>query len=400
MILVDDNTKCCGCGVCVNVCPKNAITLKEDKYGFKYPVIDQNSCINCGLCKKKCIFQKNEDMVVKGNKQHVYSVVNKDDFVLKNSTSGGAFGALAKYIFDKGGVVYGCAWDENMYPHHITIISFDELYKVQGSKYVQSNMHQIYKQIKDDLLMDKYVLFSGTPCQCDAVRSYLGKSYDKLYCVELICHGVPNAHYFHEFVELLERKYNGKIIDLRFRDKKLGWGALLKITVIKETGKKKEIYLKPEECYYYYYYFYKGLFFRESCYSCKYACENRKSDFTIGDFWGASKFHKNYDSKKGISVLMTSTEKAEKVINGLKSYLNIEESSLKEVMVENGQVINPSHKDEMYSELLNMYSELGADGFSKWYIKSHRKQVLLGKMKRYVPKKLKKLFSMFKSKKI
>lgn len=153
MILVDDNTKCCGCGVCVNVCPKNAITLKEDKYGFKYPVIDQNSCINCGLCKKKCIFQKNEDMVVKGNKQHVYSVVNKDDFVLKNSTSGGAFGALAKYIFDKGGVVYGCAWDENMYPHHITINSFDELYKVQGSKYVQSNMHQIYKQIKDDLLM-------------------------------------------------------------------------------------------------------------------------------------------------------------------------------------------------------------------------------------------------------
>lgn len=397
MNLVENKYKCCGCGMCVNICPKSAICLEYDENGFSYPKINESLCVNCGLCKNSCVFQKDESIKSREITQKVFAVVNKDDNILNNSASGGAFAALAKYIFSKNGYVCGCAWDNEMRPKHIIIDNMDDLYKIQGSKYVQSNMNDIYKDIKKLLLNDKYVLFSGTPCQCDALRSFLKKDYEKLYCAELICHGVPNDQYFHEFVDFLERKYNGKIVDMKFRDKKLGWGALLKITFHKKNNKQKILYLKPEECYYYFYFFYKGLFFRDSCYSCKYACGQRKSDFTIGDFWGASKFHTSIECEKGVSVLISSTEKGMSIIENLKEYIYLEESSFENVMQENGQITHPSKKDSDYDRLLSLYKKYGVDEFQKMYLKTHRKLVFLGKLKKIVPRKIKKvIINLFK----
>lgn len=387
MNLVTDKGKCCGCGACAASCSKDAIRLKEDKNGFLYPYIDKEKCIGCGLCKSVCIFGNKETggFAKAEESQSVYAVVNKNTEILKNSSSGGAFAAIAQYIFDKNGVVFGSAWGDDMMPVHIPVESMEELFSIQGSKYVQSNMEASYKQVKHLLMEDKYVLFSGTPCQCDALRSFLGKTYDKLYCVELICHGVPNAHYFHEFVEYLQEKYNGKIKDIKFRDKRKGWGALLKITYIDNHGIEKTKYLKPEECYYYYYYFYKGLFFRESCYSCPYACSERKSDFTIGDFWGVTKFHSEFNSLEGVSVLIVSGEKGKNTINELKDHLTIVESSMDYVMEENGQICKASAKDISYEKLLDIYRRDGTKKFAEEYQKTHRKEILKAKLKRFMP---------------
>lgn len=388
MILVADNVICCGCGACENACPNQAIKLQENKNGFKSPKVYTDKCIECGICEKVCPLKKQAN---ENKEQKVYAVSNYDKKVLKQSTSGGAFAALAKWIFDKNGLVYGCARNEKMRPAHIEINSMDDLYRLQGSKYVQSEIGNIYKTVKMQLLKGRYVLFSGTPCQCAALRSFLGKKYEKLFCVELICHGVPSDKMFGEFVSYLEKKLRGKIIDIRFRDKKLGWGALLKVTYKKSNRKEKVVYFKPEECYYYYYYFYKGLFFREYCYSCKYACEQRESDFTIGDYWGVQRFHPEFETSEGVSVLIVSGQKALDVMDELDKYMYTIESSLENVMVENGQIIKPSYKDSDYEILLERYNSMGTKKFASWYCNTHKKSVALGKIKRIIPVQLKRI---------
>ncbi|NLJ70774.1 MAG: 4Fe-4S binding protein [Clostridiaceae bacterium] len=380
-LVAGDKKTCSGCEACVSVCPKHAITMKPDKFGFIFPYIDKSLCIDCGLCMKKCQFKNDE---ISNSKSKVYAVVNKNEEMCISSASGGAFTALAQWIFDKNGIVVGCAWDEHIMPKHIIISSMKDIGKLQGSKYVQSSMGVIYEHVKEYLEHDRYVLFSGTPCQCAAIRAYLNRKYEKLFCVELLCHGVPNAKMFREYLDMLEKKMRAKIIDIHFRDKKLGWGALLRIDYLKE-GRHRIKYLKPEESYYYYYFFKRSLFFRESCYSCKYASEHRLSDFTIGDYWGGQNFHPTFDQAKGISVLIATGEKAINTLPELRNYLLMEESSIDYVKIENGQVSKPSLKDSSYDELLERLTTRGSEAFEEEYHKRYRKNVFFGKLKRLVP---------------
>lgn len=385
-ILYRKSEECCGCGACVNVCPLNAIALKEDGRGFVYPVVDKEKCVGCGLCVKQCGWKKKNDM--QDDEAYVFAAVNKDVEILNNSTSGGVFGALARWILDKKGVVYGCAWDESLMPYHRGIESEQELGLLQGSKYVQSDVGYIYREVKQQLEFGKYVLFSGTPCQCAGLRLFLSKKYDKLYCVELICHGVPSARMFCDYIEMLEDKLKGRITDIHFRDKKLGWGALLKIDYKDRKKRNKTKYRKPEESYYYYY-FYKSLFFRESCYKCHYACEHRGSDFTIGDYWGAQRIYPQLKSADGVSVLIATGEKAYAALEELREYLVLEESSLELVKEENEQLQNPSVRDKEYDTLWERYLSLGPDGFDKWYKIKNYKTICMGVLKRIVPRRIK-----------
>ena len=392
MICVKDKSKCCGCEACLNSCPKHAISLQMDKKGFLFPIVDSSLCIDCGICDRVCAFvRENQNQRFHSD---VYAAVNLDNGLIRESASGGAFSALAKWMLEKGGIVYGSAWDQNMMPHHIRIDKKEDIVLLQGSKYVQDKMGTIYGEVKEDLKNGKYVLFCGTPCQCDALRSYLIKPYGGLYTVELVCHGVPNADFLRSYLDLIEEQIDGRIINLKFRDKKRGWGALLNITYQTKNGIIKHKYLTSGESYYYYYYW-GGNLYRKSCYSCKYASLDRKSDFTIGDYWGVQRAHPEISTSNGVSLFLTNTDKGKSVIGDLKDYLSLTPSTIEDAMRENGQLLHTSEHHEELDFLWDIYVEDGAKGLDKFYRKNHRRDILKGKIKRLMPMQVKKILKKF-----
>ena len=392
MIHIENKSKCCACEACLNACPKNAICILPDEKGFLFPIVNKERCIDCGKCDKVCAFTKKDE--TKEYHGDVYAAINTDKELIKNSASGGAFSAMAKWMLDKGGTVYGSAWDEKLTPHHIRIDKTKDIVLLQGSKYVQDRMGNIYADVKRDLKNGKTVLFCGTPCQCDALRSYLVIPYDGLFTVELICHGVPNYNFFREYLNLLEKKIHGAIIDLKFRDKKHGWGALMNITYKTNNGRVKHKYLSSGESYYYYYYW-GGNLYRESCYDCKYASLNRKSDFTIGDYWGVQRAHPAIQVDNGVSLLLANTDKGKSIIAELDDYLALTETTIEDAIRENGQLMHSSKHNKELDFLWDIYTNEGAEGIDNYYRQNHKRDIVKGKIKRLMPLRIKKIMKKF-----
>lgn len=386
MNLFTDETKCCGCEACVNICPKQAITMQKNEKGFLYPVVDETKCIHCERCASVCKFRHSE--LSNMRTPDVYAVVNQNKTDIHKSTSGGAFSVMARYVLENNGVVVGCAWDKEILPYHISVDSLDELEKLQGSKYVQSRIGDSFKVVKSELENGKKVLFSGTPCQCDGLRSYLGKEYENLICVELICHGVPSAEFWRAYVTLLENQLHGRILDIKFRDKKRGWGALLHITYKNAKGSIKHKYLSTGESYYYYYYW-GGNLYRDSCYSCKYACLYRQSDYTIGDYWGIQRAHPDVDASGGASVLLVNTDKGKNLLPELQKYMKIVPSTLDAATRENGQLVAASTEQLPVERLWELYKNGGAEALEKDYKMHQRSNIWKGKIKRWIPLSIK-----------
>lgn len=387
MIIIKNKNKCSGCRACQNICPKQAITMYRDEKGALYPKVNKTNCIDCGLCERVCPIQNDNDKNMFESKYYVAVNKNRDD--LQISASGGVFSALARYILNQNGFVVGCSLETNVMPKHILIEKKEDLVKLQGSKYVQSDSNSIYKQVKDKLIEGKMVLFSGTPCQCSALRKFLFKEYNKLICCELICHGVPSDQFFRDYLNVLERKLKGTIIDVRFRDKKRGWGALMKIVYLK-NGRKKIKYLTYDESYYYKY-FENGLTFRDSCYQCPFAKKERYSDITIGDFWGVQQYHSNINSEKGVSVCIVNTEKGYHFLNELKDYMYFELTQEKWVTKENGQLNSPSKYQKNSDSIWEIYSSQGASRLYEMYKTNHKKDIVKGFVKRNIPLSIKKI---------
>ena len=384
--LIQSPEKCSSCGACVNACPVSAISLSKDSKGFLFPKIEESKCINCKKCISICPLKN--AFLSNNRKDRVYAVVNKDKNLLRMSASGGAFSAIASWALDNDYFVYGCAWNPEMYPIHICVSNISDLPKLLGSKYVQSDAGSVFTEIKEKLFDGKKVLFSGTPCQCDGLRRFVGKTFDNLICIELVCHGVPSATLFHDYIELLEARLNGKIYDLKFRDKKRGWGALLRIDYINFRGKKRAAFLSPDESFYYSYYW-DGYLYRDSCYQCKYAGPNRQSDLTIGDYWGIQKVHPEIDASLGVSVVLSSTEKGDMILRQTTDYLSIVPSEIEKAQIENGQLLESSQKSELNEVLLEIYEKDGIEGLRKYYVSNSKKKIIRGKIKRWIPLKVK-----------
>ena len=319
MKLVDEN-KCTGCEACYNICPMNAIEMKADKKGFLRPNIIKEKCISCYMCKNVCpainyVLSKNIPLCT-------YAVWNTDEIRLKSS-SGGMFTHLAKYIIENNGIIYGTAFDKNYIANIIRISNLKELYKINGSKYVQSQVGLSYRKIKEDLNEKKIVLFSGTPCQVDGLFNFLGKNYDNLYTVDIVCHGVPSPLIFKKYLEYI-RKSNvghGEIININFRYKKPSW-TVFSIKIDFEDGYSyinnmyNDFYLRS---------FLENYISRECCSQCNYSCIHRKGDITIGDFWKYYSNKRRYrNDEKGISLVLINNEKGKKLFNSLKinRYIN------------------------------------------------------------------------------
>ena len=322
----DKKEDCSGCGVCKAVCNKDAITMEQDNYGFYYPQINIERCVSCGKCRSNCHFINKS--VSQSLPENVFAVQSKDAEVLKKSQSGGLFAELAKSILNSGGAVYGAAFNELFEVSHIRINSVNQLYKLQGSKYVQSKTEDIFRMVKNDLDNDLKVLFSGTPCQVAALYSYLGQKNDLLYTADIVCHGVMAPILWKDYLDCIKKKY-GEISHADFRDKSFGWQAHNETFIIGNKKIKKNIYRKI---------FYKNILLRPSCYSikndmyitsCRYAGMSRISDITIGDFWGI----KNFENENlGISLCIINTQNGSRLFEAIKQKVICEQRDISEAL--------------------------------------------------------------------
>lgn len=301
-----DKKTCNGCGICVKECPVEAIKMVEDTEGFLYPVIDEEKCINCNKCKNICSnFNDSKDY------DKAYMAINKNIDELKNSSSGGMFYILAKYVISNNGVVFGVEYDDNMEAHHNYYTTLEDCKKFQGSKYVRSNLNNSFEKVQEFLKNDKYVLFTGTPCQCNALKLFLKKDYDKLIICDLICHSNPSPKVLKKYIEEVEKDYNKKIINFYHRPKENGWHNALPIIEFSDSSKiNDKIYLDA---------FGFGLISRPSCYDCMFTGTNRVSDFTIADLWGNDKICPEIkDDNTGISLFCINSKKADEIFEKIK----------------------------------------------------------------------------------
>lgn len=301
--------ECTGCGACVAICPYDAIQMQEDKFGFLSPVVVEKKCIHCNLCEKVCpVLKKRINSAV----ICCYGFKNNDEVIREKSSSGGLFSALAYKTISDGGYVVGCILDEDCRNCRHTIIDkLDDLEKLQGSKYFQSQVDDIYIQVKAILDEGKKVLFSGTPCQVAGLKSYLNKHYDNLFTLDFICHGVASPTVWKKYVDYEENKEESQIRFVSFRDKTTGWhGFSLKIVF--DNGKCN---ITPISDSLYMQGFLQDLFLRNSCYQCYFKNDNYYSDITMADFWGIDEIKKELDDNKGISLAVVHSDKGVNELN-------------------------------------------------------------------------------------
>lgn len=381
---------CTGCGLCSQVCPQKCITMVPDEEGFLVPQIDVAVCINCGLCKKKC---PQNTLAEKSKESTYYSAINADENDLLKSSSGGMFILLAKHMLSLGGSVCGCIYDENVVAKHVCTDDINTVCKMLGSKYVQSEAYQSYPEVNEALEADRYVMFTGTACQIAAIKVYLGKEYERLLTVDILCHGVPSPELFKKYVAYLGEKHRGKVTDISFRSKdRFGWGSehRTRITLYDNKGKEKKYY--PYMPAYFCAFFY-GLNLRESCYQCKYAGAQRVSDVTIGDYWG---YYQKYKRRfpEGISIISVNTEKGNSWIQG-----RLNECSFFEKLSEDegkGSNTNFYHPTERYNARTGFYGGIATKSYSNfakaiYFNKECRKRLIrtfLGAVKCRIKKRL------------
>lgn len=383
-MLTVDYEKCTGCGACVQRCPKRCISWTQREFGFRYPQIDKDACVNCGLCEKVCPTDKALEVPVE---QKVYAAVHKDTEVLAKSTSGGAFTAIADAIFAQGGIVYGAAMLDDMQVKHIRTTGKDDFEGLRSSKYLQSDTGTTYQMVEQDLKQGKFVLYSGTPCQIDGLKNFLGKDYETLYTVDIVCHGVGSQAYFDKYMDFARERY-GKIKALRFRSKEYaGWSCVGVVVVVDSSDCLKKIPYRDFDNYYYSY-FLSGDIYRKSCYSCKYANTNRVGDFTLGDYWGVEALNLPLQTENGCSLLLVNNQHAMQLLDEIES-LDRVETTVEQAAHCNKQLNAPSKLMDSRQNRIGEYESMSGQQIQKEYLKNHRKTVVKGQLKALMPYKLK-----------
>ena len=300
---------CSGCGACYAKCPTSAITMAPDELGFLYPKIDEDKCINCGLCRKIC--PSANKFLDDGKYPSAYAVVNKDDEIRMKSSSGGVFSLIAENILAKGGVVFGAAFEEDLSITHIKCDSRDQLDRLRGSKYSQSKTADVYKEVRRCLDDGVDVLFTGTPCQIEGLYAFLGRDYDNLFTQDIICHSVPSPSVWRNFVSEYSR--GRRLGNIFFRDKTYGWDHY-SMRLEYMDGKSELILSNKNE---FMKGFINGVYARNSCSLCSGRKIHRKADITLGDFWGVQNVDSDFNDNKGVSLVMVHSEKGEGLLRPL-----------------------------------------------------------------------------------
>ena len=386
MNLIDK--ECTGCGLCANLCPRNAILMRENEEGFLYPVIDNSQCDNCGICSKTCANYKKQSEY-KNRPLQVKACQTKDETWLIESTAGGFFPTIAQWVIECNGVVFGTAYDKTMKPVVCKATTINDIYRFNGSKYVQSDLSEALLQIRDELEAGKLVLFSGTPCQVAAVKTLCGDYIEKsLITMDIVCYGVPSPGLFCEFLKTFEKKKHAKVVDYRFRDKhKNGWSHTTVITMIGANGDKIQYEEEDYSEVPYYKMFGARNCFRKECYNCRFNTVERISDFTTGNFWKIDEMTDAFDSHMGVSMLLLNTARAKELFKQIADSFQYIYMTLDQAVQANDALVHtcmyPPERDEIYS----CFHKNGFDVmFRKFY-----SDPFLRKLKKGVRKLLKKL---------
>ena len=356
MINILNKQDCCGCSACVQRCPKQCITLHEDEEGFLYPKVDMATCIDCGLCEKVCpVLHQAEERVP----LEVFAAKNPNEEIRYESSSGGIFTLLAEQIIDAGGVVFGVKWNEHFDAVHAYTETKEGLAAFRGSKYVQSQVGDTFKQAEKFLKQGRQVLYSGTPCQIVALKLYLRKEYENLLAVDIICHGAPSPGVFRWYLseeiaqetarqsgekiqfrsslpipsiakaDVLARKQGFEIEDIRFRDKRVGWKkfsfvlSLKPLSKVTTAGEKNSVslsYSLHEHAFMRG--FLRDIYLRPSCYACPAKSGKSRSDITLADYWGIGSLMPELDDDRGISAITVNTEKGRVVLHATTAELH------------------------------------------------------------------------------
>lgn len=341
---------CTGCSACENICPHKAIFMEDGAEGFLFPNIDLDKCVECKLCEKAC-------PIVNGKKYDICNPETTECYALWSnidrtySSSGGAFSAIARYVISQGGIVFGASWINGFECEHIAIEREDDLYLLRGSKYLQSKINSTFKEIKSVLKTGRRVLFTGTPCQVGGLKSYLGKEYDDLISVDIVCHGVPSNKLFKSYISKLKREFPRykKASGFGFRNQK-AWGCSPHFT--SKMTKQSLVGVKNA----YMYAFDKALIFRNSCYECQFNGLKRVGDITIADFWGIGQtgIPFKHNVSQGVSLVLVNNDLGRYVMSQLKDVFK-EKREISEAIKRNGNIINSSPYSSIRGDVINAF---------------------------------------------
>lgn len=360
---------CTLCMTCINSCTKNAITIVRDCYGYDYPRIDEEKCIGCGRCKSIC--NKRHDIRKTMPKQG-YAAQMRDKDAIKKSATGGVIQTIAKKIVREGGVCYGAALihDNGAFAvEHIRAVNMEELERIFNSKYMPSRIGENYKHVRNDLKAGYRVLFSGTPCQVQGLKTYLGKEYDNLLTVDIVCHGVPSEAIFNDYIKAVEKIDRIHITDYIFRDKKITWGSnyCLKYYKVGDKSKKQRWRHHAKEVSSFSTYYLNSDILRENCYHCELSQMERVSDLTCGDFWSIEREapecigsgSDDIKIKKGTNCVLANSDKGVKIIESLNEEMVLKKVSCEAIRHSNSHLMGGVKKGNRREEILEEYKNNG-----------------------------------------
>ncbi len=369
---------CCGCEACANICSKGCIVMRPDKQGFLRPYFDNELCTHCNLCRKVCPITKERAQTIS---PQIFACKNLNDTIRAQSTSGGVFSSLAEYIITKGGIIYGATYNTTFEVEHTRIYTIEDLAGLRGSKYAQSHIGECFKMVKKDLQNGELVLFSGTPCQIAGLQSYLGKNYDKLYCIEVVCHGVPSPLIFRHYLNYLEKKYNARITSFCFRDKKDSWQRYSLSAQFDNGYTMRQLGATNS----YQRGFIADLYTRPSCENCHFKSFLSGADLTLGDFWGSSILGNEYNDDRGISLVCINNHKGHELFNNIKNNnIDVRPSTLEEATRFNPCIIRSTTIHSKSTLFWDRYKNSDFDSLINNLLKTSKKKRLLTKFHSYL----------------
>lgn len=361
--------ECTGCGGCVAVCHRDAVTMGTDEYGNYRPRIDETKCVNCQKCTRFCA---KIHAASKAAPLQAYGAVGKDGDLVRKSASGGVFATVATALIAQKGQVYGAVsqcFEGKLQVYHTCASDAREMEKMQGSKYVQSRAWEVYRAVSQRLQKGETVLFTGTPCQVAAVKAYTGDPQN-LVTMDLVCHGVPATQMLNEALTLFAKRLGGKLTDFSFRDKSREKRYTSRLTLRK--GRRTKTYFVRARYLSFYHAFLQSDNFRESCYSCSYAGMERVSDITVGDYWGMEKHHSHQmQDRTDWSCVLVNTQKGKAFLEQYGKDLTLVESKPQWVAEENKQLRAPGEKGPHRARLLELYKKGGYKAVEKDFIKEN-----------------------------
>jgi coenzyme F420-reducing hydrogenase beta subunit len=356
--IISDMKLCTGCAACVQACSQDALTMKENHEGFLYPEISELKCTDCGLCRKICPVNAVLNQEIPQNAKNisenikVYACYSRDDNIREKSSSGGVFSLLAESVLSQNGVVFGAEFDGNFRVRHGFTEKMDGIDALRRSKYVQSDMGDIYGKAKSFLKDGRKVLFCGTPCQVAGLKAFLAREYQNLLTCDFVCTGVPSPRIWDMYLDYMIDKYNSGIAEISFRDKSAGWRDY-NMQIIFKNGSK---YIHKAKTETFFIGFGKNIFNRSSCFHCMFRIQNTKADITLADFWGIDKLDdKVFTDNKGVSLTVVHTQAGKAVLSTIMEKMCIREQSFDVALAGNPRLASsftePKIREKFFNDL-------------------------------------------------